>query len=114
MRTWSRGKKAPAGDLVARQQRPQHGQRLVHPASPGGRVDAAGAQLGRVLAAQADAEDQPLRRELGERGDLPGDRDGMAQGQQVHGGLPTSRRDATASAVAVISPSKPGRPEKVT
>ena len=75
------------GDLLAVQERPQHGQRLIQPASPGARVDPAGEQFGRVVATQSDAEEQPPAGQSGERGDLPGDRDGVAQGQQVHRGL---------------------------
>ncbi len=41
----------------------------------------------RILATDADAEQEPAGRQGSEVGDLPGDGDRVAQGEQVHGGV---------------------------
>ena len=49
---------------------------------PGGGVDPADLDLVAVFAADANPEDQPPRRALGQGGDLAGDRHGVAQRQR--------------------------------
>jgi hypothetical protein len=70
-------------DRRAAGQAPQDPEALVHPASARLRVDAADLDLVGVLAADPDAECQPAGRELGDRGELAGDRDRVAQREQV-------------------------------
>ncbi len=60
-------------------------QRLIHPAAAGGRIDAAHSHLVGIFTTDSDPEEESARGELSKRVDLPGDRDWVAEGQQVHG-----------------------------
>ena len=70
-------------DRLAGEQRAQHLEALVHATAARARVDAADGVLVRVLAADADTEDQPPGREQLEVGELAGDERRMAQREQV-------------------------------
>jgi hypothetical protein len=58
-------------------------QAFVHPAATRLWVDATDLDLVAVLAADPDAEREPAGRELRDRGELPGDRNRVAQRQQI-------------------------------
>jgi hypothetical protein len=75
------------GDRAAGQQRPDQGQGLVGTAAALVGVDLADLELVRVLAADADAEDQPRGRQLGDGRELARDQDRVPEGEQVDPGL---------------------------
>ncbi len=74
-------------DGLTRHQLTDDVQRLVHPAAPCCRIDTTDLDLVGILATDADAEQEPARRQGGEVGELPGDGDRVAQREQVHGGV---------------------------
>ena len=74
---------AVEGHRLAGQERPEDGEGLVAAPAPGARVDTADLDLVAVLAADADAEDEPARRQLAEGRDGAGDRQRVTQRQQV-------------------------------
>jgi hypothetical protein len=74
-------------DLGAGQQRAQHGQCLIHTVSPGRRVDAAGAELGRIFAPNSAADVHPPGRERDQRGHLTCYRHRVPQRQQIYRSL---------------------------
>ena len=76
---------AVEGRRLAGEQRAQHLEALVHATATRARVDAADRVLVRVLAADADTEDQAPGREQLEVGDLAGDERRMAKREQVDG-----------------------------
>ena len=73
--------------LGAGEERAHERQRLVRARAAGARVDAAQAQLGGIVAADADAELEPPGRDAGDRRELAGHRRRVPQGEQIDAGL---------------------------
>ena len=74
-------------DHLAGKEPPHERQRLVHARTAGGRIDAAVAHFSRIVAAGADPEDEPPRRQLGDGRNLTRDRNWVAQRKEVDRGL---------------------------
>ena len=72
-------------DRLAVEQAADETEGFAHAPASGRRIDATIPHFGRIVAAGADAEHESTgRRELGDRSDLTGDGNRMAQGEQVH------------------------------